>query len=142
MSVQVDKFCDDLREKLNSIEARITALKADADGKAHESKEAVKALLNSVQKRVDAHRAAIDGAKAKVDAWASEKKANFDGIVGEWKKKGDAKLLGTRAELAETYAVAMFDLAVAAADEAEVALLEASLARLDAQAAAGAASHP
>jgi len=138
MSAQIDKFCDDLRQKLNSLDHRITALKAEAEGKAHESKEAVKALLGAVQKRVDSHRAAIEAAKAKADAWAREKKANFDGKVGEWKKKGDVQLLDARAELAETYAVAMFELAVAAADEAEVALLEASLARLDAKAAAGA----
>jgi uncharacterized membrane protein len=137
MSVQVDKFCDDLRQKLNSIDERITAMKADANGKARQSQQAVKTLLDSVQKRIDARQAAVDGAKAKVTAWAEEKKAKFDGKVSEWKEKGEARRLVARSELAESYAAGMFDLAVAAADEAELALLEASLARLDAQAATG-----
>ena len=137
MSARADKFCDDLREKLSAIDDRITAMKAEASGRAHESQQAVKALLDSVQKRVDAHRTAVDGAKAKVAAWADEKKSKFDGKVAEWKEQREARLLDARADFAESYAAGAFDLAVAAADGAELALLEASLARLEAKSAAG-----
>ena len=137
MSTRADKFCDDLREKLSAIDDRITAMKAEASGRAQASQQAVKASLDSVQKRVDAHRTAVEGAKAKVAAWADEKKSKFDGKVAEWKEQREARLLDARVDLAESYAAAAFDLAVAAADEAELALLEASLARLDAESAAG-----
>jgi hypothetical protein len=137
MSTRADKFCDDLREKLSAIDHRITAMKAEASGRAQASQQAARALLDSVQKRVDARRNAVDDARAKVAAWADEKKSKFDGKVAEWKEQREARLLDARADFAESYAAAAFDVAVGAADEAELALLEASLARLDAESAAG-----
>ena len=136
MSERVDKFCDGLRDKLNGIEARLTALKAAADAKAQESQQKVEGMLDSAQARVESHRTAIEAAKANAAGWAEEKKSKFDQKVAEWKNKRQLQFLSARADRAEGYAAAMFDLAVAAADEAELAMLEASLARLDAEAAA------
>ena len=136
MSERVDKFCDGLRDKLNGIDARLTALKAAANTKANESEQKVKSMLDAAQKQIDARRAAIEAAKANVAGWADERKTKFDRRIAEWKEKRETQHLTARADRAEAYAAAMFDLAVAAADEAELAMLEASLARLDAEAAA------
>jgi hypothetical protein len=71
-----------------------------------------------------------------VTAWVDEKRPSFDTKVVAWREEKSFLKLNTRADDAETYALAVFDLAIATADEASQAALEALLARCDATAAA------
>jgi hypothetical protein len=91
--------------------------------------------MDTVQQRIFDRRHAVEAANASVKAWI-EKRAAFDRQDPSWKDHADSSLLGVRADDAEGYAVAAFELAVAAADEAAQAALEALLARGDDEAAA------
>ena len=55
-----------------------------------------------------------------------------------WKERHKTHLLEVRADEAETYAIAVFELAASAADEAALAVLQALLARNDADTASDA----
>jgi hypothetical protein len=87
--------------------------------------------MDTVQQRIFDRRHAVEAANARVSSWI-EKRSDFCEQVTSWKSHGNVSQLGMRADDAEGYAIAAFELAVAAADEAAQAALEALLARDDA----------
>jgi hypothetical protein len=92
--------------------------------------------MDSVQQRIFDRRRAVEAANARVTAWIESKKPAFNVNVAEWRDHRNLLGLNSRANDAETYALAVFELAIAAADEAAQAALEALLARRDATSAA------
>jgi hypothetical protein len=100
------------------------------------SQFAVESQLDRVEQRIYDNRVTVEAANARVKAWLDGKKDSFDGNRADWKEHRKVLLLNTRADDAEAYAGAVFDLAAAAADEAAHAALEALLARNDANIAA------
>jgi phage shock protein A len=134
MSTKIDQLCEQLRIKLHGIDRRLEALKANNVATCEKSRHLVESQMDSVQQRIFERRHAVEAANANVAAWI-EKRRGFSDQVSRWKTSGSLSRLGTRAEEAEGYAIAAFELAVAAADEATQAALEALLARDDADVA-------
>ena len=136
MSAHIDRLCSDLRIKLDGIDRRLEALKGNAMATSEKSQYAVESHLDRVEQRIFDNRAIVETANARVKAWLDGKKAGFDAGRAGWKENREVHFLITRADDAEAYAGAVFELAAAAADEAAQAALEALLARNDANQAA------
>jgi type II secretory pathway component PulK len=136
MSEHLDRLCGDLRIKLHGIDRRLEALKGNAMATSEKAQQAVESQLDRVEQRIYDNRIAVEVANARVKAWLEGKKAGFDASRFGWKQSREVHLLNTRADDAEAYASAVFELAAAAADEATQAALEALLARNDANRAA------
>jgi hypothetical protein len=136
MSEHIDRLCGDLRIKLHGIDRRLEALKGNGMATSEKSQHAVESQLDRVEQRIYDNRVTVEAANARVKAWLDGKKDSFDGNRADWKQRRKVHLLNTRADDAEAYAEAVFDLAAAAADEASQAALEALLARNDANVAA------
>jgi hypothetical protein len=136
MSEHIDRLCDQLRLKLHGIDRRLEALKVNSMAPTEESQHAVEGQLDQVEQRIYDTRVTVEAANARVKTWLEGKKAAFDAHRADWKEQRKVHLLNTRADDAEAYAVAVFDLAAAAIDEAAQAALQALLARNDANIAA------
>jgi hypothetical protein len=136
MSEHIDRLCGDLRIKLHGIDRRLEALKGNAMATSEKSQHAVENQLDRVEQRIFDNRNVVEAANARVKAWLDGRKDGFNGNRASWKQNRQVHLLNSRADDAEAYAVAVFDLAAAAADEAAQAALEALLARNDANVAA------
>jgi hypothetical protein len=136
MSEQIDRLCNELRLKLHGIDRRLEALKGNSMAVSEKSQHAVESQLDRVEQRIYDNRVRVEAANARVKAWLEGKRAEFDANRLGWKEDRQLHLLNTRADDAEAYAAAVFELAAAAADEAVQAALEALLARNDANIAA------
>jgi hypothetical protein len=136
MSEHIDRLCDQLRIKLHGIDRKLEVLKINSMATSEESQHAVEGQLDQVEQRIYDTRVTVEAANARVKTWLEGKKAGFDAHRAEWREQRKVHLLNTRADDAEAYAVAVFDLAAAAADEAAQAALQALLARNDANVAA------
>ena len=136
MSEQIHRLCTDLRLKLHGIDRRLEALKGNAMATSEKSQHAVESQLDRVEQRIYDNRMTVDAANARVKSWLYGRKDAFADKRVDWKKNRAVHLLNGRADDAEAYAVAVFELAAAAADEAAQAALEALLARNDANVAA------
>lgn len=135
MSARVDKFCDGLRDRLNTIESRVESFKANVQALPGKVEKAVHDKLEEARVKLQAQKERIDKARADLKAWGEQKKAETQATIRDWKAKGEAKRLNARADLAEAYAEAAAVVALGTIDEAEEAMLEAALARMDADAA-------
>ena len=136
MSEHIDRLCSELRIKLHGIDRRLEALKGNAMATSEKSQRAVEGQLDRVEQRIYDNRIIVEAANARVKGWLDGKKAGFDAGRAGWKENRQVHLLNTRADDAEAYAGAVFQLAAAAADEAAQAALQALLARNDATVAA------
>src|SRR4028119_1051611 len=136
MSEHIDRLCGELRMKLHGIDRRLEALKANDMATSEKSQHAVESQLDRVEQRIYDNRIIVEAANARVKTWLDGQKASLDLSRVRWAKSRQVHLLNTRADDAEAYAGAVFDLAAAAADEAAQAALEALLARNDANRAA------
>jgi len=136
MSEPLDRLCDQLRIKLHGMDRRLEALKANGSDLSDKSQDKIESQLDTLQQRIFGRRRSVEEANARVTAWIGDKRPSFDAKVVEWRESRQRLRLDERADDAETYALAVFDLAIAAADEAAQAALEALLARRDATNAA------
>ena len=135
MNERIDRFCENLRVKLTSIDNDMRALKAKIDSKALTAEQDIQSHLDSVKKRIAQDRTKLVAAQADITKWADEREAVTDEKIAEWKAKLEKAKLRGRAEVAERYAAGAAVVASAAVDEAEQAALEAWLARKDAESA-------
>ena len=133
MSEKIDRLCSQLRLKLQGIDRRLEALKGNSAATSEKSRHLVESQMDSVQQRIFERRHAVEAANARVADWV-EQRGDFCERITSWKSHGNLAELRLRADDAEGYALAAFELAVAAADEAAQAALEALLARDDAHA--------
>ena len=134
MSTQIDQFCEDLRVNMTMIDDNLRAVKAKAAGTTDEAQRAARQQMDSLQKKIDAAKAAVETAKPKINKWVELQKTTAQSKIAEWKVKGDQKSLEMRADMADAYANAASVVASSAVDEAAKAALEALLARFDAEA--------
>jgi predicted nucleic acid-binding Zn-ribbon protein len=134
VSTQIDQFCENLRSNMTMIDDNLRAVKAKAVGKADEAERAARQQMESLQKKIDAAKAAVEAAKPKIDKWVEEQKSTAQSKIAEWKAKGDEKSLQMRADMADAYASATSTVASSAVDEAAKAALEAWIARYDVEA--------
>jgi hypothetical protein len=134
MGEKFDKFCSDLRTKIDDADKRLKCLQASAKNAGQKARDDAKAHLAALENKAKDQQAKIEASKAKVKAWADGKKAITADKIAEWKAQREVRKLNDRADDAESYAVAAMQIAVAAIDEAETAAIEAVLARIDADA--------
>jgi phage gp46-like protein len=132
MSERMSRLCDELRIKLHGIDRRLEALKSNGVATFNNSQEALESRLDRVEQRIYDNRVTVEFANVRVKTWLAEKKAASLAGSPLWKERHKAHQLEARADDAETYAIAVFELAAAAADEATLAVLQALLARNDA----------
>jgi hypothetical protein len=141
VSERIDRVCSELRIELHGIDRRLEAPKGNAMATSEKSQHAVESHLDRLEQRIFDNRVVVEAANARAKAWLEGKKAGFDERRAVWQEDREVLLLDDRANDAETYAAAVFDLAAAAADEAAQAALEALLARNDANRAAMPTRH-
>ena len=136
MTERIDRLCDQLRIKLHGMDRRLEALKANGSDVSDKTQHKIESQTDSVQQRIFGRRRTVEAANARVTAWIEDKRPGFEAKAAGWRRAHSFLELNTRADDAETYALAVFELAIAAADEAAQAALEALLARRDATSAA------
>jgi chromosome segregation ATPase len=132
MSAKVDQFCNELRDRLNTIEGRLQSVKTNMKSLPAQAEKALRDKLEEARSKVQAEKARIDKTRASIEARVQQKVAETREAVSEWKAKHETKKLNARADQAATYAADALDNAAASIDEAEEAILYAAVARLDA----------
>jgi len=121
MGERIDKFCENLRVKLTSVDSNMRSLKAKIDGKARTAEQDVRSHLDGVKKRIEQDRTKVTAAQTDIKKWVEERKATTSEKVAEWKTKLEVAKLQSRANSAERYSAAAAVVALAAVDEAELA---------------------
>ncbi|WP_230532069.1 hypothetical protein [Microvirga roseola] len=132
----MSRLCDELRIKLHGIDRRLEALKSNGAATFSRSQDVLESQLDRVEQRIYNNRVAVEAANVRVKTWLAEKRAGSTAGGALWTERHETPLLEARADDAEAYAIAVFELAAAAADEATLAVLQAILARNDADIAA------
>jgi len=135
MSAKVEKFCDNLKVRLNAIEARVQALNASIKELPSKADQAIQEKIKEVQTKLRAEKDHFEKTRANLMAWGEQKKAETMAMIEKWKKDKQSKELNARAERAEAYAEAMIGVAFLSMNDAESAILDAVAARRDANAA-------
>jgi uncharacterized phage infection (PIP) family protein YhgE len=133
MSERINKFCQNLQTRLNDLESRTLALKERLKSAPKQAEEELHGQIARLQERIDSQKKAANKARADIENWFEQKKAEGKATVEQWKEKHEANKLARRADRAEEYAAAAVLVALACVDEAEQAVLEAIAARLDAE---------
>jgi hypothetical protein len=82
MSERIDKFCENLRVKLTSVDNNMGSLKAKIDAKARTAEQDVQSHLDGVKKRIEQDRAKVTAAQADIKKWVEERKATTSEKVG------------------------------------------------------------
>ena len=89
MSQKIDNFCNELRTKLNDADKRLKDLRASAKNKTQQAKNDAKERLERLDNQAKEQQARVDASKAKVKAWAQEKKTITSEKIAEWKAKSE-----------------------------------------------------
>jgi hypothetical protein len=131
MSATVDKFCDNLRNGLNSVEKRLQAAKKNVQSLADEGEKTLRRKCDDLHWKAQAEKDRVERLQASLKTKALQKVAETKEVVSQWKAKNETRMLNARADLAEAYAADAIEFAVAAIDEAEGAILDAVVARID-----------
>ena len=131
MSATVDKFCDDLRNGLNSVEKRLQAAKRNVQSLADEGEKTLRRKCDDLHRKAQAEKDRVERLQASLKTKAQQKVAETKEVVNQWKAMNETRMLNARADLAEAYAADAIEFAVAAIDEAEGAILDAVVARID-----------
>ena len=140
MSERIDRFCENLRVKLTSVESDIAAIRERLNSSVDSAQVEILKRRDAVATKVTAAKGELADARAAVADWTDAQKATTTEMVDEWKASANTKLLSKRADVAEAYASATMTIAMEALDEANLAALDAWLARADADEAAKAVS--
>ena len=69
MSERVDKFCNDLRDHLNAVEARLNRVKTSVDSAAAKTQADIDAKKKEVEAAYKAEQQKLEDAKAKAKSW-------------------------------------------------------------------------
>lgn len=129
MSDKIDQFCDDLKVRLNDIEAQLLRVKDKLGSASKDAEETIKTKLVEARSQVESKKEEMVAVKNTMAKRLESKKEEIEAEVAAWKEKREQEKLLKHAEQAEEYAVAAILIAAAAAEEAEVAVLEAIDAR-------------
>ena len=132
MSATVDKFCDNLRDRLNSLEKRVQTAKRNVQSLADEGEKALRQRCDDLRRKAQTEKDRIERLQASLKTKAQQKVAETKEVVNQWKAKSETRMLDARADLAEAYAADAIEFAVAAIGEAEAAILDAAVSRMDA----------
>ena len=137
MSERIERFCDNLRVKLTSVDDRIASLKAGLDSATARTKDDIDFQLNKAKADLEAHKREAEQVQVRLQDLLEEKKAQTEANIGEWVRDREVEKMEARAQLTEDYAAEQVWLATVAVEEAELATLEALAARIEADDVAG-----
>jgi hypothetical protein len=102
MSETFDKFCSDVRTKINDADKRLKDLKASARSASQKAKDDAKAHLAALENKAKEDQAKLEASEAKVKAWALQKKAITAEKIAEWKAQRQVRKLNDRADDAQS----------------------------------------
>jgi hypothetical protein len=132
MSATVDKFCDNLRDRLNSVEKRLQTAKRNVQSLTNEGERTVRQKCDEFHLKAQVEKDRIERLQGSLRSKAQQKLTETKELISDWKAKNETRKLNARADRAEAYAVDAIDYAVAAISEAEEAIVDAVVARMDA----------
>jgi chromosome segregation ATPase len=135
MSAKMDQFCDNLRDRLDTVEGRLKSVRTNIQALPGKAENALREKRDEAHRKLQAQKERIDQVRANLKTRAQQKVAETKEEVSEWKAKQETRKLNARADRAEAYAADAIDYALATIDEAEEAILDAVVARLDADTA-------
>ncbi len=136
MSARVNQCCDQLRDRLNTLDDQLSSLKSNIQELPKRGEQALQQCLTETRSKISIEKQKVEQAKASLKARAEQKADELKNTISEWKAKGNVSRLNTRAELAEQFAVDAVYVAMAALSDAEEAIIDATIARNDANEAA------
>src|SRR5262249_39223822 len=113
MSAKVDQFCDQLRDRLNTIEGRLKSVKTNIQTMPEQAEKALRNKLDEARNKVQAQKERVEQTLANLKAQAQQKMAETKETVSEWKAKRETRKLNARADRAERYAADAIDYAAA-----------------------------
>ena len=85
MNERIDQFCENLHDKLTSVDDHMEMLKAKINGKEQTAEKDVRTHLDRVRQRVEQNRAKVTTARAGIKKWLDDRKAVTNEKVAEWK---------------------------------------------------------
>ncbi len=132
MGRRVDQFCDELRDRLRSVESRVNHLKANIGGDREATKAAIDRKIDEAKAGLNGRKDDVEAARARMQARLEAKQTETEDRIAEWKLNRESEKLERRAEDSEAYAAWAILVAAAAIGEADLAALEAIEARVDA----------
>jgi len=130
MSDRVERFCDSIHEKLETLEGRMESLKANLRSTWHSLQE----KLGEVRHKGEATKQAVAEARTNLEQWVREKQAEGKDKIDRWVENRETQKLAARAQKTEDCAGIAIEIAQASIDDAERMILEAIAARRDAEA--------
>jgi hypothetical protein len=130
MSDNVDRFCDSVHEKLETLEGRMGSLKLNIGTSWHFLQE----KLAEMRLKGVATKQAVAEARTNVKQWGEAREAEAKGMVDQWVETRETKRLSSRAQKAEDCAGSAIVIVQASIDDAERMILEAIAARRDVEA--------
>lgn len=130
MNAKVREFCENVHAKLETIEGRMESLKLNIGTTWHSHQE----KLSEVRQRHEMSKQPLTDARAMVERWFDDNKAESKEMIDQWVSNSDTQQLAARAQRAEECAWTAIRIAQASIDDAERMILEAISAKLDAEA--------
>ena len=132
MSAKVDQFCGNMRDRLNTVEGRLTSLKTSIQAMPKQAEKAVREKLDEAHLNIRSEMEHFEKTRVNLEAHAREKLTETREAISEWKAKRETQVLNARADRSEANAADAIDNAAFAIKEAEEAILDAVVARHDA----------
>jgi hypothetical protein len=130
MNDVVAKFCDNVHEKLETLQGRLDSLKLNIGATYHLLQEKVVEL----RKAGEVRELPMHEARASLELWIEETRAETKNRASQAIRNHEVQYLSERADRAEGCAGIALKLAEASIDDAEWMILEAIAARLEAEA--------
>ena len=130
MNDVVAKFCDNVHEKLESLQGRLESLKLNIGATYHLLHEKVV----EIRKAGEVRQLPTSEARASLEQWIQETRAEAKNRVEHGIRNHEVQYLFERADRAEGCVQIAIMLAEASIDDAEWMILEAIAARLEAEA--------
>jgi len=135
MNAKVDQFWDNLRERLNRVEARLNKARTNIQALPGQAEKAVRERLSELRRKLLTQKDRVDKARANLEAHAQQKVTETIEAIDQWKASREARKLLARADRAEANAADALEFAEFVVGQAEEAVFEAVVARIDAKAA-------
>ena len=130
MNDVVAKFCDNVHEKLETLQGRLDSLKLNIGATYHLLHEKVV----EIRKAGEVRQLPMAEARASLEQWIQETRAEAKNRVERGSRNHEVQYLSERATRAEHCVEVAIMLAEASIDDAEWMILEAIAARLEAEA--------
>lgn len=130
MSDNVSRFVDSVHEKLESLQGRMDALKANIGTTWHSLQD----KLAEIGKRGEASKPTVTKACTALEQWRKNKSTESQSTISLWIANRETQKLVQRAKQTEECAALAILIAQASIDDAEYMILEAISARLDEEA--------